>query len=63
MKSKKYIENKPVRYTREGNRVNIKNNKLFTNLLEAIAYARQKRSYHYQIFNSKHQHAGYAVPK
>lgn len=35
----------------------------FQDELEAIKVARRMRSYHYQVFNHKMQHAGYAVPK
>lgn len=35
----------------------------FKSELEAIAYARAQRSYHYQLFDDKGRHAGYAVPK
>ncbi|WP_322970302.1 hypothetical protein [Faecalibacter sp. LW9] len=37
--------------------------KFFTSASEAEQYARQKRSYHYQVFDINKQHVGWGVPK
>ena len=36
---------------------------IFSSRLEADKYARQKRSYSYQVFDLDKQHAGWGVPK
>jgi hypothetical protein len=35
----------------------------FKNEIEAQTFAARLRSYHYQVFNKKNEHMGYAVPK
>jgi len=57
-------------YTYEGKLVNDRirdgRTEFFTNLIEADAYAREKKSYHYPLYDSpttKRKHIGYGVPK
>tara|TARA_Y100001951_G_C11272751_1_gene259863 strand:+ start:701 stop:871 length:171 start_codon:yes stop_codon:yes gene_type:complete len=50
-------------FTEYKKRIDPDMNEVFTDLLKAYRYAQETRSYHYQVFDNRGKHYGYAVPK